>query len=242
MHQNHQPVTDLACPMCNGAPLETVRTIPYFRGFLVVFQHGEKRSAGCTSCVRKRMLGEVLRAVGYGWFSPKALVCTVVVTPITLVRAMAVKRDDRAVTALLDELGVPTNQHGIRMTNALVSIAAAAVHADKEVHPAEVQAAVDFLSMACPDEPAQDVANKIVEWKGGLNVDESATMLSQHLDTSQREVVLNMLCSIAHSDGDIAKSERKIWKRVAARFGISGRPADELWERQSSACLEPVPA
>lgn len=224
-----EQVTDTPCPYCKSRPLTTVRRVPYYRGYVLVFQHGSKRFAGCVSCVRKQMLLESAKAVGFGWFSPKALVATVFVTPVTFGRAFFVRSDPKRVTALLDEIGVPTNTHEVRLADALYSSAAAIIKSDGEAHPSEVDIAAEYLQVLLPEFERSALNDRVAEWKGGMSVDAHALFLRRFLKPEGQQVILEMFAAVILADGKIEKQERKQWDRVAKVFGLSKTEIQEKW-------------
>ena len=223
-------VSDVPCPLCEQAPLETVKQVPFFRGYVVVFQHGHKRFAGCVSCVRKQMLLECLKAVTFGWLSPKALVCTVVETPVTFCRALMLGRDDKSVVRFLDELAIPTNNHDDRLRESIYGIAAAIIMADGQTHPSEIEIAEEYLSTILPKYERSELMRYIGEWNKSKSVLASAQFLNRFVSDEGRQVLLEMFLNIAFADGVGEKRERKQWNAFAGAMGLSRNESKKLWD------------
>jgi len=196
-----EPVSEMPCPLCKRARLETVKMVPFFRGYVLVFRNGHKRFAGCVSCVRKKMLLECLKAVAFGWVSPRALVCTVLVTPVTFCRALMLRKDENSVVRLLDELGIPTKNHDDRLRKSMYGVAAAIIMAGGEAHTNEIDIAEAYLSKILPKYERGELMRHIGEWNKSKSPQSSALFLSRFLSREERRSVLERYLKIAFADG-----------------------------------------
>ncbi|MES1202270.1 MAG: hypothetical protein ABUS57_12570 [Pseudomonadota bacterium] len=98
------------CPYCSKRKIETVATIPFVRGMIIVAKYGDKQFAGCVGCVRTRILSEAGVSLLIGWFSPTALVMNPIFVIYGLGRGVFLGKDRKGVTRLLVEKGFPTGE------------------------------------------------------------------------------------------------------------------------------------
>ncbi|MCA9293362.1 MAG: TerB family tellurite resistance protein [Phycisphaerales bacterium] len=222
-------VTDQLCPSCQKRPIVTAYKYPFFRGYVLAWSHGERRSLGCCSCVRKQMLAECAKAVTFGWVSPKALLCTVCCTPVTFARALAVRPKPHKVRELLDELGIPTNQHDLRVNDALYSVAAAMIKADGYAEPSEIDLAAELLARLIPDFQKDALVARVESWKAGAAPGEYLIFLNKFLNAKGRDMLLMLMAGIALADGRADARERKQWITAAITLGWSKADAKARW-------------
>ena len=235
---NDLTVTDAPCPHCNATPITTARKIYFARGFLIAWSSGQRPLIGCTSCVRKKIGIEVLKQATYGWFSYISVFLTIGLVPINIIRMCAVKADPKAVTEMLDEMGIPTLQHAERMADALYTLSAAMINADGHADEAEIATAESFCTDFLSDFDRDLLFNAIQSTPRGVRVNDAIVLLGRFLDGQAKRAVLWMLSSIAAADGSAEKTEHKLWKQTAKAFGADGKQIKELWAEDTQPPLD----
>ena len=229
------PVTDAPCPHCNATPITTARKIYFTRGFLIAWSGGHKGIVGCTPCVRKKIGIEVAKQATFGWFSYISFFTTIGLVPINLVRMVTLRDDPRAVTEMLDEMGIPTLQHNERIEDAVYTLAAAMINADGNADEEEIVAAEMFCNEFLEGFDRDRLFDTIQATPKGPRVDNAIALLAKFLNGESRRAILLMLSTIAAADGSADKPEHKLWKQTAKAFGADGKQIKELWESDPAA-------
>ena len=209
------------CPYCHQRALETIATAPYVRGFLVAYQIGSKSFIGCTSCVRKKVIGEAALSCAIGWFSLTAIFINPVLIAYNILRSIFVSSNPQAVAKKLRELGLPDNPQVVDVQSVGFALAASMILADGVVEEAEL-AAAEKAGDEVFGEFDEAALRMIVEHGKDLPpVEDLAIMIRDVLDQEAKEKVMVYLAEIAMADGHVAPEERVILEKVGHHLGVS---------------------
>ncbi|MEZ5937974.1 MAG: TerB family tellurite resistance protein [Hyphomonadaceae bacterium] len=226
------------CPRCNRRPLTTVATAPYARGFLLAYQTGNKKIAGCTSCVGQGLRAEAGKSLLFGWFSITALVLNLFFIPWNFFRSFFVSPDARAVTKLFDQIGVPEPGKEYRLTEAFYAAGAALIRADGKVDAGEIEAAVTLGQRMLPEFVESDFLAVLKGEVAQSPIETIGNVLRIYLNPEGQRMVLVYLLAIANADGEMHKSEDKYLERLSRCMGWEKKQYRELRD----GALAPAPA
>lgn len=224
----------LPCPRCKTGKLTAVATAPYARGFILAYQHGSKKIAGCPSCVANGLRAEAGKSLLFGWFSVSALVLNLAFIPWNLFRSFFISPDPAAVTALLNQAGIPEPGTEYRLTDAFYSAAAAMIHMDGKVDAAEVAVAKDLGRRMLPDFDDARLDKLLAERLSGLTVETVGTAFRVYLSTEGQEFVLRYLLAIATADGELHPKEYKYLEQLAVSIGFTKQQLKQLSEGETA--------
>jgi len=221
------------CPYCLKRPIQTVRQVPVFRGYIVVFQHGSRRFAGCVRCVRRRMLGECVKAVTFGWVSPKALIATVFVTPVTFMRALLCRKGPTGVAVIAREIEAQQVRTAEQVRDAMYTVAGAVIRMGGS-HPAQFETAAEYLEELAGEfdpeklERCMELQNRedfLVHARVKLFMHCVNEVLMRLLEMMEETIVAGgAMDEVTHQE------QRKNWIDFANRFGLSEQEAERRWE------------
>jgi len=220
----------LPCPRCKEGKLTAVATAPYARGFVLAYQHGSKKIAGCKACVASGLRAEAGKSLLFGWFSVSALVLNIFFIPWNLFRSFFVSDDPAAVTRLLNQAGIPEPGTEYRLTDAFYSAAAAMIHMDGKVDPAEVAIAKQLGGRMLPDFDDSRLDRLVAEKLAGLTVETVGTAFRVYLSPEGQDLVLRYLLAIALADGELHPKEHKYLEQLALSMGYTKQQFRQLTE------------
>ena len=210
------------CPYCNERPLETVATAPYVRGLLMAYIIGSKSFIGCTSCVRKKILGEAGLSLAIGWFSIVALILNPIFIVYNLIRACFVGPNPSAIEKKLSELGLPGQPNFVDVNAVGYALAASMILADGVVDEAELVAAEKAGDEVFGEFDEAALRMIVMNGKDLPPPEDLASMLRGTLSDDQKQKVMVYLSEIAIADGHVAPEERDMLERVGAALGLTG--------------------
>lgn len=203
------------CPYCHENGLEAVATAPYVRGLLVAYLVGSKSFIGCTSCVRKKVLGEALLSLFIGWFSFVSLFLNPIFIVYNLIRGLFVGPNPAAIAKKLTALGLPEKPEVLDVNRVGYALAASMILADGKVEESELVAAEKAGDEVFGDFD-EAALRMIVEHGTDLPpVEDLAAILRDQLDNDEKEKIMRYLTEIALADGHVAPEEKRMLEQVA---------------------------
>jgi len=209
------------CPICGINELTSAATAPYARGFILAYQVGAKKFAGCKPCVAKNLRVEALKSVTYGWFSITALFLNLLFIPWNLLQSLFVRENPQAVTRFFDQIGVPQPGTEHRLTEALYAAGAALIHADGRVEGSEIESAKQLGPRILPEfDPIE--FDRVVNSNQGIPAIESlGAIFDVYLSPQGKNLVVQYLVEIAIADRNFHKSEDRLIESLAMKMGIN---------------------
>ncbi len=203
------------CPYCNKRKLETTATAPYVRGFLLAYQIGKKSYIGCTSCVKKKVLGEAGLSALLGWFSITALIINPFLIIYNLIQGLTISANPVKVKMKLREMGIPENPSAVNITDAGCALAASMILADGDVDDQEIRIAEEIGEKIFGD---FEEANLHLLLSGSKNLPapmDMAIILRDALDQDGKALIFKYLLAIAQADGNVSAEEKTLLQQVA---------------------------
>lgn len=213
------------CPYCHENSLETTATAPYVRGLLVAYLIGSKTFIGCTSCVRKKVLGEAGLSLFIGWFSVVAIFLNPLFIVYNLIRGLLVGKNAASVSKKLQQLGLPDKPEIVDVNAVGCALAASMILADGEVEESEIRAAEEAGDRVFEGFDEAALRMLVEHGKDLPPAEELAAMLRDTLDDEAKRKVMVYLSEIAQADGNVAPEERALLERVGSSLGIVGAGA-----------------
>ncbi|MEO1448197.1 MAG: TerB family tellurite resistance protein, partial [Bacteroidota bacterium] len=212
------------CPYCHAAPIETVATAPYVRGYILAYSIGYKSYIGCVSCVRKKVLGEAGLSALVGWFSISALIVNPFLISYNLIQSAFVREKPEKVRAKLRELGIPeTPDHNdnLDLTQIGYSLAAAMVLADGKVDEAELRVAEEIGDKVFQGKFDEAAFRLVVNGHKEIPaIKDLATLLKDLLNEDGKQLVFRYLLAIASADGMVSPEEKALLHEVAVNMQV----------------------
>ncbi len=202
------------CPYCHSNKLETKATLPYVRGFLIVFQYGYKKIIGCKSCVRKQLLKETAKSSLIGWFSPKALIANPFLIVYGLGRAVIVKTNIKGVLQELENSGIAPPGQEISILEIGYCLAASMIAADKKIEDSEVETALNIGKQIFNGFNETAFRETVDKHKSLPEPAELSAILGEIIDQDGRISICAYLFAIAVADGDFATEEKKLMDTI----------------------------
>lgn len=202
--------------------METTQKAPYVRGFVLLAQMGHHRLAGCTRCVRRRILREAGISSVAGWFSITALVINPFLIVYNVSQSFFVKARPHKVEKLLRDMGLPQESDEVDMAKAGYTLAVSMITADGKIEAEEVEIArrQGLLIFGRFDEEA---FRRLLEEHTSLPpVADIAAMMGRNLSRQAKGQIIRYLKAIAMGDGEFAETEVQLLSEIANKMGYSG--------------------
>ena len=124
------------CPHCERDLIEDARELWFVQGLLVVTRYGSRRYIGCTRCVRRKVIANLLEVAVMGWWSVYGVLATPFVVLQNLV-ALVTGPDEGTLRACLRGVGIDADEVAVdafgrtreqdRVANAILDVLAEAV-------------------------------------------------------------------------------------------------------------------
>jgi uncharacterized tellurite resistance protein B-like protein len=182
-----------------------------------------RKIAGCTSCVRGKLLLETLRSALDGWTSPGAFFANPVMILYGLARIATVTKNAEAVRDLLRAAGVSDSAPASGQESALrigYRLAIAMIAADGKINQEEVAAAIDTGKKFFPDFDTDEFIAVASDYSSLPEAADLARALKTVTDAETKDTVFRYLAAIAAADHEMAAEEKKLLRTVAANFGL----------------------
>ncbi len=209
------------CPYCHDNRLETKATLPYVRGYLIVFEYGYKKIIGCKSCVRKQLLKETGKSTLLGWYSPKALIANPFLIAYGLCRTAFVGTNIKGVLQELENSGIAPPGQEISILEIGYSLAASMIAADHKIEDSEVETALAIGKQIFEGFDEHAFRETVAKHKTLPEPDELSSILGEIMDQDSRTSICAYLFAIAVADGDFAKEEKKLMDMILHNMKVN---------------------
>ena len=126
----------IQCPHCESDLIEDARELFFVQGLLVAIRYGSRRYIGCTRCVRRKVIGNIIEVSLSGWWS----LWGVLVTPLVLLQnifRLLAGSNEALLHSVLEEIGIDVDEVRVdafgrtqeqdRMANCILDVLAEAV-------------------------------------------------------------------------------------------------------------------
>ncbi len=213
------------CPYCGKNELETTKTAPFIRGFLIAYRLGYKTLLGCRSCVRKEIFKEVGLSSLVGWFSITALLINPFLLLYNIIQGIFVFPNPDKVNKKLQEAGLAPQRKKVDLTQTGYTLATAMIAVDGKIEPEEVQAAKQIGQKILTDFDPQAFQKVVDNYQNLPAVDTLAILLKDALTSEGKQVMYKYLLAIAAADGNIATEEKALLTQVAQGMGMQVKTA-----------------
>ncbi|MGH1350540.1 MAG: TerB family tellurite resistance protein [Methyloligellaceae bacterium] len=210
----HNDNVNYPCPYCHDNKLETKATLPYVRGYLIVFQYGYKKIIGCKSCVRKQLLKETGKSTLLGWYSPKALIANPFLIAYGLCRSAMVKTNVKGVLQELENSGIAPPGQEISVLEIGYCLAASMIAADKKIEASEIETALNIGKQIFSDFNETAFRETVAKHKSLPEPTELSAILGEVLEQDAKISICAYLFAIAVADGDFASEEKKLMDTI----------------------------
>lgn len=219
------------CPHCERNLIEDARELWFVQGLLVVTRYGTRRHIGCASCVRGKIIANLLEVVVTGWWSMYGVLATPFVI-LQNVFALVTGPDEGSLRSFLRDAGIDVDEIAVdafgrtkeqdRVANAILDALVEAVWADGEAGEEETIAAAE-LAMRLVGETfsAEEIAERL-QHRSRAVIPESMRR------NPDRVIVLRAALAVVASDGVFANSELAFIWDLAGRLDLSKEVVERL--------------
>jgi len=218
---------DIPCAHCRTRPVQTVRTVWYLVGLVLLARWGRTRFVGCLSCTRTQALKLFLRTALVGWWS----VPWGIATPLVLVQNLwsATRGPDRAsLRSLLAEQGIDLEdvlldasgrtRGQVSLERAVLAVLHRMIWADGHADPRELEVARSSAeALLGAHAEIEDLARP-----------ESLDADLRGLPDDSRMLLLRAAIRVAHADGRVDPSEIEALRGLGHELDIPRELIDTL--------------
>lgn len=208
------------CPYCHRREVETAASAPYVKGSGLGCHIKTKSFIGCTSCVRKKILSELERAVLMGWVGPAAMVMNPLLILYNLIRLPFIRANHAKARVRLNELGITEDQSRVNLTRLGCSMAISMIAADGEIDEDEIALAQAYSKELFPDFRGDEFSDTLERSRNLPSPTDIAALLSEVLSAEGKKAVCSYLWMISMADGNINTSEQKLLNNIAGNMGF----------------------
>jgi hypothetical protein len=221
----------IQCPHCERDLIEDARELLFVHGLLIAIRYGNRRYIGCTRCVRRKVIRNIIEVSLTGWWSLRG----VLVTPFVLLQnifRLVAGSNEALLRSVLEGIGIDVEEVRVdaygrtreqdRMANCILDVLAEAVWVNGEPDNTRTGAAASVAASLVGDVFSPDEVFARLRLLTRASIPNSVQL------NPDRVVLLRAALSVVVPSGALAGPEfRFIWD-LAKRLNLQQTLVEDL--------------
>lgn len=234
---------DVACPHCGRNPVESMAKGYRITGMLLVSRRKTLQVVGCQACIRRQLLVAAGKNLLVGWWGVFAAVMNLFAIPWNVVRAFVSRGPTEQLVATLADSGIPfefvradeqwdpTDHDPLELyVDGLMRLSCAAMAVDGGASDAERETLLEVAGELFEEYSTAEVAAMVDEHSGEpVDVGAVSRGLAPLLTPDGKELVLNLLLTVASADGELSEAEAELVAEAASGLDLSEEHLEALF-------------